>query len=120
MDKKLLRLLEPSMGLVFAALVAFAVIGFFVNIYVGIAEILLTIALYVYLRFATKQRRKEVKKYLDNMSHNASNVAAAAAAAYPLPMAIVRVDNDEIVWSNDAFTSVWDGGGNLFNRNIPF
>ena len=118
MDKKFLRLIEPSMGLVFAALVLFAVIGFFVNIYVGIAELLLAAALYVYLRFATKQRRKEVKKYLDNMSRTASNVAAAAATGYPLPMTLVRIDNDEIVWSNDAFAELFEDGKNLFSNRI--
>ena len=118
MDKKLMRLIEPGMGLFFAVLVLFAIIGFFVNIYIGIAELLLVVALYVYLRFATKQRRKEIKKYLDTMSQTASNVAAAAASSYPLPMALVRVDSDEIVWSNDAFSELWGDGDNLFQNRI--
>jgi len=118
MDKKLLRLIEPGMGLFFVVLVVFAVVGFFVNLYIGIAELIIVIALYFYLRFSTKQRRKEIKKYLDNMSQTASNVAAAAATGYPLPMALVRIDNDEIVWSNDAFSSVWDGGNNPFANRI--
>lgn len=118
MDKKLMRLIEPGMGLVFAILVVFAVIGFFVNIYIGIAELVVTVALYFYLRFSTKQRRKEIKKYLDNMSVTVNTAAAAAATSYPLPMALVRVANDEIIWSNEHFSALRKGKESPFANRI--
>ncbi len=116
MDKKLLRLLQPGIALQFAVLLGFAVIGFFVNVFVGIAELAVVIALYFYIRFSTAQRNRIIKKHLENLA--TANSSVSVAENFPLPMALVRVDNDEIVWSNDEFSKLRRDRDHLFVNRI--
>ncbi len=116
MDKKLLRLLQPGIALQFAVLLIFAVLGFFVNVFVGVAELAVVIALYFYIRFSTAQRNRIIKKHLENIA--AANTSVSTADNVPLPMALIRVDNDEIVWSNDEFSTLRREQDNLFINRI--
>ena len=100
MNKKLGRLLRPSMGAYFIVLLAFslaaAVAQQFLLAGVSLLVTVVTFAVYMLIR---ANRHKELKAYLEN---NLNELEEGKAVA-PFPMVAVRMNDSTIVYANDSF-----------------
>ena len=104
MNKKISRLLEPGMGLYFAALFLFAGISIALKQYYAAAlEILLTILLLVYNRIASGRRKKALMSYIQSTT---DSLGTAFKTGSPFPMAVIKMSDSEIVWANPSFYRV--------------
>lgn len=104
MNKKLSRLLEPGMGLYFAALLVFTGVAFAVKQYtVAAAELGVTVLLFVYNRVASGRRKKALMNYIQSTT---DSLGTAFRSASPFPMVVIKMSDSEIVWGNDAFYQV--------------
>ncbi|MBQ6851942.1 MAG: DHH family phosphoesterase [Oscillospiraceae bacterium] len=101
MNKRLGRLLRPGAGFFFAFLIGFAAAAGLMQYYVlagvelGITALLLTLYL-----IGQGQRRKQLRKYLAEQLDETKGITGGRT---PFPMLTVRLEDDGIVYVNDAF-----------------
>ena len=104
MNKKLGRLLWPSLWVFFAVMTGFAVAAAMTENYVLAAvEGGLTAVLGIYYVICRVYRRREIQQYVKTAFDGAE---IGASADVPLPMALVRLGDQSIIWTNDAFASI--------------
>ena len=115
---KLSHLLEPSLRLYFIALVCFTVASAFFNLYLGIAEAVVVLMLYAYFRRANTLRRREILKYIDNVTCNIDVATKDTMVNAPLPMVIFKPETDEVIWSNDRFLQLTGEREHLFDTKL--
>ncbi len=104
MNKRLGRLLRPSMGIYYAFMLAFAVAAGLMQQYLlALAELAVTAALFAVYLILKNQRRKEIQKFVDT---RLANTQTGADAKSPFPMVVTRLGDDGIVYVNDAFITL--------------
>ena len=104
MNKKLSRLLEPGMGLYFAALLLFAAGSVVMKQYAAAAaEFALTVVLFIYNRVASSRRKKSLMAYIQSTT---DSLGTAFKSGSPFPMAVIKMSDLEIVWANESFYRV--------------
>ena len=102
MDKKLGRLLRPTMALYFAVLIAFTIGAFLTANYLlaGI-EAALTAGLLIWYILRCNYRRRELQNYV-----KASINAPDDGTESPFPMVLISLADNAILWMNDSFAEV--------------
>ncbi len=118
MNKKLSRLLEPSYTLYFVCLVLFAVVSTFFNVYLAAAQGAAILIIALHLRYTSRRRKREIAKYIDNLTGSVGEASKESVVNSPLPMLIFRPDRDEIVWSNDRFLHLTDRGDEMYDSKL--
>ena len=116
MEKKIFRILEPSVAMCFVVMLVFAAVSFLLNeLVLAAAEGGVAVILFVYHILLTQKQKKELEKYI--LSTTTSRDSAMASGV-PFPMAIIRFDNDEIMWANSAFQAATHLTKSVFNAKM--
>lgn len=106
MNKKLSRLLQPGMALYFIVLLAFAAAALLwqwdLKILAGI-ELGITVLLFAYFKISAASRRHAISSYIQAAT---DTLETAARGDMPFPIALVKLNDGEIVWNNDSFTEM--------------
>ncbi len=118
MNRKITRLIQPKLQLYFIALVIFAIVSAYFNLYLALAEGIVALLLYLYYRSNDSKRRREVLRYLDSVNGNVDAAARDTMTNAPLPMVIFRPENGEVVWSNDRFLQMLGTEEALFDTKL--
>ncbi len=118
MNKKLRRLLQPSFRLQFFVLVCFVIAAYFFNPYLSAGFAAVTLALFIYTQLVNRRRQKEIVRYIDTVTDHVDTATQDSMVSVPLPMAVVRLDNDEILWANDLFHELTGRQEHFFEINI--
>ena len=118
MNKKIPRLLEPSVELYFVCLVLFVVASAFFNLYLAAAEAAVVVVLALYFRSNNRRRRREIVKYIETLTGNVDVAAKDSMVNSPLPMVIFRPESDDIIWSNDRFLQLAGEREHLFDSKL--
>ncbi len=104
MNKKTERLLQPSMGWFFIVLVFFCVAAVVMEYYtLAIAEGVATAGLYILYWVMRARRNVQIKAFIQS-TFNTLDVTKGAES--PFPMALIRLVDGGIIWSNERFVSV--------------
>ena len=104
MNKKLSRLLEPGMALYFTALVLFAAAAVVQRQYLTAGvELLVIIGLFIHNRIASGRRKKALLNYIQSTT---DSLGTAFRSGSPFPMTVIKMNDQEIVWANEAFYQV--------------
>ncbi len=104
MNKKLSRLLEPGMWLYFSAMLLISAFSFLKQQYgLGTIALVLTIALLVYHRISSRRRKRELLNFMESTT---GSLGTAFHSGSPFPMAVIKINDSEIVWGNDAFYQI--------------
>ena len=116
-SKKLSRLIQPGMALYFCLLFAFAGAALLLDYYyLAAAEAGAGLLLLLYFKVSALRRRREISDYIQTAT---DTLETAAKGEMPFPMALVKLNTGEMVWSNDLFESITgQKSGNLFTSNI--
>ena len=116
MEKKLLRFFEPSVTLLFIVMLLFAAMTFLADMLTLAAiEAGVALVLFIIYLIITQRKRTELRNYILATTNSRDN---AYANGVPFPMAVVRVDTDEIIWANPEFHAAAGIRESLFNRKI--
>ncbi len=116
MNKKLGRLIEPGMGLYFVVMLAFAVAAFVLNQpIVAAAEAGTTTLLFAFYQLNKVRRRREIAAYIQSAT---DTVETASKGDMPLPTALIRLADGEIIWANRRFSQVSGMRDTLFEQKI--
>ena len=104
MKKRLVRLLRPGFGVFFVLLMAFAGAAVYLQYYMlALVEFsVIAVTLIAYLIY-WNLRRKNIQKYLHKTMEN---VTASQGSQPPFPMVALRLEDDTVVYANDAFTRI--------------
>ena len=112
MNKKLGRALRPGLTACFVLLFIFAVAAFAVQQYVlGIVELLLAVGMLILYILDWKHRNQQIQNYIRTAFHTLDLTKNAES---PLPMALVRLGDNGIVWASERFVATTG-----FRRTIP-
>ena len=101
MNKKLRRLLQPNMTAFFVVLVLFCTVALVLEqYYLALAEAAVTVILFVSYHWAARRRRQVVSRYVRSADEMLKRTAGGEV---PFPVALIHINEDEIVWYNKAF-----------------
>ena len=118
MNRKLARLLQPSFQLYFVCLVLFALISAFFSIPLAVVELAVVLALSVYSRQHSNRCRREIARYLENVTGTVDTATKDTMTNSPLPMIIFRPESDDIIWTNDRFLQLTGEREHLFDAKL--
>ena len=118
MNQKLSRLLRPSMRLYFLILVIFAIVTVFVSPIVAAAEGGVIVLLFIYSQIKMSRQRSELVDYIEEVTYSVESVHRDNMFNFPMPMVIFRLDNSEIIWSNDGFLRMTGDREHLFEQRL--
>ncbi len=103
MNKKVGRLLQPSVGIYFIGMLLCAVAAAVLGQYIlSVAVLVLTGLLFVLHMILRNNRRKQLKAFLEE---NLSQLEKHHALA-PFPMVAVRIADNAIIYANDSFVKL--------------
>ena len=101
MNKKLRRLLQPSMILFFTVLFLFSVAAFGFRQYsLGIGELLITFLLFLGCRLRNSSARRQLTEYAQE---NNEMLSRTETNEVPFPLALVQLSTGKLFWYNHAF-----------------
>lgn len=106
MNRKLSRLIQPGMALYFAVLVLFAVATVFWRWDFRLLAAIeggVVVLLYVYYKISAASRHRAISSYIQTAT---DTLETAAKGDMPFPTALIKLNDGEIVWSNDRFTNI--------------
>ena len=117
-NKKLSRLLEPNLKLVFVCMILFAVVTAAVKPVLALAELGATIGLYVYLTKSNQKRRQGILQYIDHLTGSVDTASKSTLINSPLPIMVFRPDTGEVIWSNENFLQLAGVREHLFEMKV--
>lgn len=117
MTRKLPRFLRPNVRLYFLLLIIFAITAFFFGehgrILAGI-QMLIIIAVAIYLRHSTRRRTEKLLNYLESISDSMDLTVRDT----PLPVLLHNSETGEVVWSNLRFNSLLGHDDPFVERSV--
>lgn len=117
-NKRIARLLEPGMRIYFIASLIFFIVVLNINLYVGIAGLLLLTAQYLVYRNASAKRRKEILALIDSVASSIGEATTNSVSASPFPTVIIRVETGEVIWCNDLFHNITGERRHIFDIKL--
>lgn len=118
MNRKISRMLEPSVRLYFFFLACFAVASAFLNYYLAAAEGVILVILYLYFRSTNLRRQRKIVQYIDSITYDMDTATKDTMLNAPLPMVIFKPETDEVIWSNELFLQISGEREHLFDTKI--
>ena len=121
LNRKLTQLLQGNLRVYFIVLIVFTAMTACYSIPVAAGQLVVVIALALYNREYGRRRRREISKYLDNISGSTDIATKDTMTNAPLPMLMFRPESGEIVWANSRFLNlVQDARGEeIYDRKLP-
>lgn len=117
-DSRLARALEPKMWYYFLFLLLFSLVTCFFNLYLGLAEAVVTGLLVLFNKLSARRRAQDVARYIASAGADIGTAGNDFMLNAPFPMVIFRPDTDEIIWSNDLFLRISGEREHLFDTKI--
>lgn len=106
-DKKIRRLAEPGYDVFFLCMLIFSVVGFFFHgIIVGVVEAVAVFVLWLLYRRSSQRKKREIINYMESVTLEVNSAGSLAVADFPLPLAVVHIDDGEIIWGNEHFNDI--------------
>ena len=118
MNRKMTQMLQPSFQLYFVCLILFAAASAFFSLYLAAAEAVGVVLLGLYYRENSRRRRREIAKYIENVTGNMDVATKDTMVNSPLPMVIFRPESDDIIWTNDRFLHLAGEKEHLFDAKL--
>lgn len=112
MEKKVIRIFEPSVALCFVVMLLFAAVTFLLDeLTLSCVELVVTLILFLVYLIITQQKKRELRNYILSTT---SSRDTAFSTGVPFPMAVVQIDTNEIMWANAAFRQITHMTDSLF------
>jgi c-di-AMP phosphodiesterase-like protein len=103
------------MALYFVVLLLFSGAALLLKLYyLAAAEAGITVVLYIYFRISSHRRRRDVIQYIQNTTDSIDSASKDSPMSIPMPMAVLKMDDFEIIWANDLFLQMTGGRERLF------
>ena len=104
MNKPLRRLTQPSMAAYFAVMALFCIAALVLRqYYLALGETVVLLLLLVGYRFAVRRRRRAMAEYVQTSNEM---LQRSSTGEVPFPVALVQLNDDELVWYNKRFAEL--------------
>ncbi len=119
MRKRLSKLLDANLHPCFLCLLLFVLSAIPIEPILAAVEAVVLLVLFIYYRNRARQRRRSMAQYLETITGGANAVRGSSTMLNtPLPVVVFRSDNGEIIWANDSFIELREGGDDVFSMTI--
>ena len=118
MNRKIAQLFQPSFQLYFVCLIVFALISATFSLPLAGAELAVVACLGLYSRASNRRRRRDISKYLENVTGTVDTATRDTMTNSPLPMIIFRPESNDIIWTNDRFLQLSGQREHLFDAKL--
>jgi c-di-AMP phosphodiesterase-like protein len=118
MNKRIQRAVEPGTRLFLLILVVFAAITFFFKEELAIAEFGVIAILLVYSFLNSRRRRRELVKYIEDVTYNAESAKNNTLMNFPLPIVVFKLEDYQIIWGNEIFFNLLGGKHPSFDAKL--
>ncbi len=115
---KISGLLEPRMQSCFVCLIIFALVTLWLHKYLGVAELVVVLLLYINYLHTRNFRSKEIERYIQSASFSMDTASKDTMLNTPIPMVIFRPESDEIVWNNEPFNQITGQPDRAFDAQL--
>ena len=117
MKKKLSRLLRPGLIACFVVMLGFCAAAVVLKqYYLAVGEAIATAVLFTCYLLDRRRRSREIQTFIQNAS--AAPDITGKIAENPLPMALIRLGDNGIVWASDRFATVTGYRQQIPEQNI--
>ena len=102
-------------------LILFAVATFFFGkheLELAAAELVIILALYIYSRIVGRRKSQDMLKYIESVTRNIDSATKNTLTNFPLPMVIFSLNENEMIYANDAFLAIAGEREHSFSVNI--
>ena len=106
-NKSIKRLSEPGVGIHLFFMILFAAATlYFKQYFLAAAEGGVILVLLVFSLIARRVREKQLSAYIESVAYDSENAKDNTLKHFPLPIAVFRLDDANIVWGNEMFFSM--------------
>ena len=106
-NKNIKRLSEPGVGIHLFFMILFAAAALYFKQYLlAAAEGGVILVLLIYALIARRIREKQLSAYIESVAYDSENAKDNTLLHFPLPIAVFRLDDANIVWGNEMFFSM--------------
>ena len=106
-NKSIKRLSEPGVGIHLFFMILFAAATlYFKQYFLAAAECGVILVLLAFSLIARRVREKQLSAYIESVAYDSENAKDNTLKHFPLPIAVFRLDDANIVWGNEMFFSM--------------
>ena len=118
MDKRLIKILEPSFMVYFLCLLLFAAVSSIFSIGLAVAELLACIVLFAYYKFSQHRTRRETGQYLETLIDHTQGSTRDVMMNFPMPVVIATIGAGRILWWNELFEDIMRTGDSVMEQRM--
>ena len=113
------KILEPTEVLYLFFIAVFALATLLLKHYwLAAVEGAVFLILLVVTVIARRRNAKALDAYIESITYDTENAKNSTLLSFPLPMAVFRLSNSEVVWGNDAFFGMFGNDGPRVNAQL--
>ena len=116
MNKKIIRLVEPGLGMFLFVMVAFAAVTFFFYVELALVECGVIFLLVIYSLISARRKRRALMEYIESVTYNVESAKTDTLLNFPLPMVVFTLKDYNVVWGNQVFFDISGGKPHLDAR----
>jgi c-di-AMP phosphodiesterase-like protein len=106
MNKNIKNLVEPGKKLFLIILLLFAAATCFFEWRLAAAEAGVIVVLIIFSAVDTRRRQHKLMEYIESVTYNTESAKNDTLLHFPLPMVMFRLEDERIVWGNQAFFTI--------------
>ncbi len=118
MKNRFTNFLEPRFRFCFLILLVFAGITLLFQPIVALCEFLLVIIIYLRFRYIITKRNKETLINIESVLDEVHTSTKDTLIKFPMPITIIKLDTNEIIWYNDQFVELTGAPEHLFETHV--
>lgn len=103
MNKKTQNIVKPGARLFLIILFLFALISFFFDYRIAVGELAVVALLIIYSLLNTRQQRKELLQYIEDVTYNTDSAKNNTLMNFPLPIVVFNIQDYQVIWGNQMF-----------------
>ena len=113
------RILEPTQVLYLVCMALFAVAAFLLKHYrLAAVEGAVVLILFVVSVITRRRNARALDAYIESITYDTENAKNSTLLNFPLPMAVFRLSNSEVVWGNDAFFAMFGNNAGRLDAQL--
>ena len=119
MKKNVKRMAEPGMWVCLAFLAVFALGALILEQYIlAAAEAAVCLLLAVYTIIFARRRERKLRDYIEAITYDTENAKNSTLMNFPMPIAVIQLDDSRIIWGNEQFFEMCGSGGTRMDASI--
>ena len=107
---KISNLFKTNNNVAFLVLIIFSLVTICFNVWLGAAELLAVVILFLVHLFANSKRSKKLNEYLEDLFLSSDSISKNFIVNSVLPLAILK-EEDVIIWYNNRFADIFYDDG---------